>query len=362
MSINLKRSYLNIFFLVNIKNYTMTNPLFYSMIEEDYLKGIRSDAAYDGMLCYYSPKTNNLYCGGDEEKISIYDVDKKPMTFVEFLLNVFVYFPVIFSIGFGVAASFIAFFVWKPMVEDGEKAFQEEEARIEKIRNKYENKYPVEKHSKVDDDDEEEHESLQYSIIMENVPDLGNVVMRYNAEKKGFDYWADRIIPQRYLCTVARKYVNSFKSFDIYTAEAEEILISDSDESVESDECGDEKESEEADVEEEEQEEEEEEEEEQEEDKEKEEEKPTNSVFATYKNYKTNDKKGKNKGKGTGNDKNTNNEKPVDKKINSFFYQGKINNFEILSKVKDEETEKEKSWYSPVTFADFKKLASSSSS
>ena len=62
------------------KNYTMTNPLFYSMIEEDYLKGIRSDAAYDGMLCYYSPKTNNLYCGGDEEKISIYDVDKKPMT------------------------------------------------------------------------------------------------------------------------------------------------------------------------------------------------------------------------------------------------------------------------------------------
>ena len=346
----------------------MTNPLFYSMIEEDYLKGIRSDAAYDGMLCYYSPKTNNLYCGGDEEKISIYDVDKKPMTFVEFLLNVFVYFPVIFSIAFGVAASFIAFFVWKPMVEDGEKAFQEEEARIEKIRNKYENKYPVEKHSKVDDDDEDDeedddedddeekdHESLQYSIIMENVPDLGNVVMRYNAEKKGFDYWADRIIPQRYLCTVARKYVNSFKSFDIYTAEAEEILISESDESVESDECGDEKESEEADVEEEE----EEEEQEQEEEKEKEEEKPTNSVFATYKNYKTNDKKGK--GTGTGNDKNTNNEKSVDKKINSFFYQGKINNFEILSKVKDEETEKEKSWYSPVTFADFKKLASSSS-
>ena len=327
----------------------MTNPLFYSMIEEDYLKGIRSDAAYDGKLCYYSPTTNNLYCGGGE-KISVYDVDKKPMTFVEFLLNVFVYFPVIFSIAFGVAGSFIAFFVWKPMVEDGEKAFQEEEARIEKIRNKYENKYPVEKHSKVDEDDEEEdHDSLQYSIIMENVPDLGNVVMRYNAEKKGFDYWADRIIPQRFLCTVARKYVNSFKSFDIYTAEAEEILNSDSDESVESNESHDEKsessglesdsdsESEKAD-----------------EEKEKKEEKPTNSVFASYKNYKTNEKKG--------NDENTKKEKPVDKKINSFFYQGKINNFEILSKVKDEETEKEKSWYSPVTFADFKKLATSSSS
>lgn len=327
----------------------MTNPLFYSMIEEDYLKGIRSDAAYDGKLCYYSPTTNNLYCGGGE-KISVYDVDKKPMTFVEFLLNVFVYFPVIFSIAFGVAGSFIAFFVWKPMVEDGEKAFQEEEARIEKIRNKYENKYPVEKHSKVDEDDEEEdHDSLQYSIIMENVPDLGNVVMRYNAEKKGFDYWADRIIPQRFLCTVARKYVNSFKSFDIYTAEAEEILNSDSDESVESNESHDEKsessglesesesESEKAD-----------------EEKEKKEEKPTNSVFASYKNYKTNEKKGS--------DQNTKKEKPVDKKINSFFYQGKINNFEILSKVKDEETEKEKSWYSPVTFADFKKLATSSSS
>jgi len=322
----------------------MTNPLFYSMIEEDYLKGIRSDAAYDGKLCYYSPTTNNLYCGGGE-KISVYDVDKKPMTFVEFLLNVFVYFPVIFSIAFGVAGSFIAFFVWKPMVEDGEKAFQEEEARIEKIRNKYENKYPVEKHSKVDeDDDEEDHESLQYSIIMENVPNLGNVVMRYNAEKEGFDYWADRIIPQRFLCTVARKYVNSFKSFDIYTAEAEEILNSDSDESAESNESHDEKsessgsesesESEKAD--------------------EEKEEKSTNSVFASYKNYKTNEKKG--------NDQNTKKEKPVDKKINSFFYQGKINNFEILSKVKDEETEKEKSWYSPVTFADFKKLASSSSS
>ena len=329
----------------------MTNPLFYSMIEEDYLKGIRSDAAYDGKLCYYSPTTNNLYCGGGE-KISVYDVDKKPMTFVEFLLNVFVYFPVIFSIAFGVAGSFIAFFVWKPMVEDGEKAFQEEEARIEKIRNKYENKYPVEKHSKVDDN-EEDHESLQYSIIMENVPDLGNVVMRYNAEKKGFDYWADRIIPQRFLCTVARKYVNSFKSFDIYTAEAEEILNSDSDESVESNESHDEK-SESSGLESESDSDSESESEKADEEKEKKEEKSTNSVFASYKNYKTNEKKS--------NDQNTKKEKPVDKKINSFFYQGKINNFEILSKVKDEETEKEKSWYSPVTFADFKKLATSSSS
>ena len=67
------------------------------------------------------------------------------------------------------------------------------------------------------------NEKVKKSVVIESVPKLGNVIMRYNTEKNGFEYWADRAIPHRFLCTVARKYVISFDAYEHYIDDQVEI-------------------------------------------------------------------------------------------------------------------------------------------
>ena len=63
---------------------------------------------------------------------------------------------------------------------------------------------------------------LKNSFIMENTPN-GNVTMCYNSDKKTFEYYSDKVMPYRYLETVARKYVTSFYCKPLYINIADEI-------------------------------------------------------------------------------------------------------------------------------------------
>jgi len=58
-----------------------------------------------------------------------------------------------------------------------------------------------------------EKENLKNNFIMENTP-LGNVIMYYNYEKNGFVYYSDNTIPYRFLETVGRKYIVTFRCRD----------------------------------------------------------------------------------------------------------------------------------------------------
>jgi hypothetical protein len=53
------------------------------------------------------------------------------------------------------------------------------------------------------------------NILIENTPN-GNVIMFYNDTKVRFEFYADKSIPFRFLETVARKYVITFKCKSIY--------------------------------------------------------------------------------------------------------------------------------------------------
>jgi hypothetical protein len=69
-----------------------------------------------------------------------------------------------------------------------------------------------------------EKEQLKNNFIMENTP-LGNVIMYYSYEKNGFVYYSDSTIPYRFLETVGRKYVTTFKckDYSVYTDENDVI-------------------------------------------------------------------------------------------------------------------------------------------
>lgn len=69
-----------------------------------------------------------------------------------------------------------------------------------------------------------EKEHLKNNFVMETTP-LGNVIMCYNIDKQCFVYYSDSTIPYRFLETVARKYITTFKCKDItiYVDETDEI-------------------------------------------------------------------------------------------------------------------------------------------
>jgi hypothetical protein len=91
----------------------------------------------------------------------------------------------------------------------------EEEEEEEEIP--YEEQYPLDKKSN-------SNKTLNPELcILEHTPH-GKVIIKYNVENEGFDYWADyKEIPFNHLETVARKFVNTFNCTDLYLrAESEE--------------------------------------------------------------------------------------------------------------------------------------------
>ena len=75
---------------------------------------------------------------------------------------------------------------------------------------KYTDKYPIE-----DAGDNVTKEVNENSYVTDITPN-GMVMMKYNYEEEGFEYWTDRSISYAYLETVARKYVTQFSCSNLY--------------------------------------------------------------------------------------------------------------------------------------------------
>jgi len=69
---------------------------------------------------------------------------------------------------------------------------------------------------------DEQLKKFKNNFIIENTP-LGNVILFYNHEKLAFEYYSDLTIPYRYLETVSRKYVLTYKYRPLYIDMEEEL-------------------------------------------------------------------------------------------------------------------------------------------
>lgn len=81
---------------------------------------------------------------------------------------------------------------------------------------KYEDKYINEYHLlETETLQEDKKESLSHNFIMEKTP-IGNVIMNYDFKKSSFLYYSDSTVPFRYLETIGRKYVITFKCKELF--------------------------------------------------------------------------------------------------------------------------------------------------
>jgi len=133
------------------------------------------------------------------------------MLFPMFFLVSFIPFTILFS------SWVVAKFVFLPHIEmvknEKEIEWPEEEEIV-----KYEEKYPIiEKNVKNEDLDTDK------CCVCESTPD-GLVFMKYNKKNEIFDWWGDnKSVSYKYLETVARKYVNSFKCSNFYIDREEDL-------------------------------------------------------------------------------------------------------------------------------------------
>jgi hypothetical protein len=66
------------------------------------------------------------------------------------------------------------------------------------------------------------HKRLNTCFVMDMTP-VGNVVMYYNTEKETFEYYSDHTIPYRFLETLCRKYVMTYKCTELYIDMQEQL-------------------------------------------------------------------------------------------------------------------------------------------
>lgn len=91
--------------------------------------------------------------------------------------------------------------------------FVAKEITEEKKEEKYEEKYPIDMMNELL---KSKTEVSKNTVLMENTPE-GNVMMRYNLDREGFEYWCDnKNIKYDYLETVARKFVITNFCIELY--------------------------------------------------------------------------------------------------------------------------------------------------
>jgi hypothetical protein len=106
---------------------------------------------------------------------------------------------------------------------DDETIALEPTTSVSKPEIKYEDKYLNEFHNlEMVKLSKEKLDSLKNSIIMESTP-LGNVLMFYDNARETFTFYSDNTIPYRFLETIARKYVITTNSKEIYVDMSKEI-------------------------------------------------------------------------------------------------------------------------------------------
>ena len=109
------------------------------------------------------------------------------------------------------SALFVAKFIWLPFKKKCEKQ------HLPPLP--YENRYPFVNDERITDNSGCD---LFNTLIMDYTPQ-GNVLLRYNDHENTFDYWADDNIQYRYLETLTRKYVQSFRCEHLYINRTEEL-------------------------------------------------------------------------------------------------------------------------------------------
>jgi hypothetical protein len=190
---------------------------------------------------------------------------------------------------------------------------------------KYENKYKL--NDEPDDElTQEKLEGLLNCFILENTPN-GNALILYNHNTNSFIYYSDHSIPYKYLNTLARKYVKTFKCKKLYInvepeLEPDKKLHKDTELDKPLDNPPEKK-----------------------------------KVFAKFKSYNTDTCKMQSQNKEP--PQNRKSQENIDipsqikeKFINRYTYQGKIANFNFLKKVDKKLVNKKLA----LTFAEFKKL------
>ena len=119
-------------------------------------------------------------------------------------MNHFIVGTLVYGLGFTVSAWFISRCLWNK--EDILEDFDDFDDEV--VEDKYEDKYPLQK-------DLSGNRPTNTTII-EHTPD-GSVIMSYNYDKEGFEYWVDnKNIKYDYLETVARKFVKMNFCSDLY--------------------------------------------------------------------------------------------------------------------------------------------------
>ena len=155
------------------------------------------------------------------------------------------------------------------------------------------------------------------AYVLEYTP-LGNVCMRYNNDKKSFEYFSNNSIPYRYLESVGRKYVTTYWCKPIFVNIEEEIKKA---------------------------------EEKNKEEKEKEDKNKKNNprkMFAQLKSYKETPKNNK-----THDQRRDTKEKLLVKEnANRYTWEGRLTNFCPLKKIDKKLLDKKLA----MTYADFKKI------
>ena len=155
------------------------------------------------------------------------------------------------------------------------------------------------------------------TYVVECTP-LGNVCMRYNNDKKSFEYFSNNSIPYRYLESVARKYVTTYWCKPIFVNIEEEIKKA---------------------------------EEKNKEEKEKEDKNKKNNprkIFAQLKSYKETQKNNKTHEQR----RDTKEQQLVKENANRYTWEGRLTNFCPLKQIDKKILDKKLA----MTYADFKKL------
>jgi len=133
------------------------------------------------------------------------------MLFPMFFLVSFIPFTILFS------SWVVAKFVFLPYVEMAKNEKEIEWPEEEEIV-KYEEKYPIIKKNVKNEDLDTDN-----CCVCESTTD-GLVFMKYNKKNEIFDWWGDnKSVSYKYLETVARKYVNSFKCSNFYIDREEDL-------------------------------------------------------------------------------------------------------------------------------------------
>ena len=157
------------------------------------------------------------------------------------------------------------------------------------------------------------------AYVLEYTP-LGNVCMRYNNDKKSFEYFSNNSIPYRYLESVARKYVTTYWCKPIFVNIEEEIKKAE------------EKNKEEK---------------EKEKDKEKDKKDNPRKIFAQLKSYKERNIKNKKTQMNEVKEKQL-----VKENANRYTWEGRLTNFCPLKKIDKKILDKKLA----MTYAEFKKI------